>query len=49
MKNYLLYTAFVVLLFLTSVLMAQDKKAHNVDNTGIALQGYSRYLTLTLV
>ena len=39
-----------VLLLLSSPLMAQDKKANNIDNSNIALQGYSpvSYLDLGL-
>ncbi len=41
MKNIMKYSSLAVIIFLSSVLFAQDKKGYNIDNSNIALQGYS--------
>ncbi len=50
MKNIIKTTIVVVALIINSAIFAQDKKANNIDNSNIALQGYSpvSYLDLSL-
>lgn len=50
MKNLIKTTVLGLALFMSSVLFAQDKMANNIDNSNIALQGYSpvSYLDLGL-
>ncbi|TCI92184.1 YHS domain-containing (seleno)protein [Tenacibaculum sp. M341] len=50
MKNIIKTTIVVVALIINSAVFAQDKKANNIDNSNIALQGYSpvSYLDLGL-
>lgn len=40
-KNMFKTTLIAVVLLITSTLYAQDNKANNIDNSNIALQGYS--------
>lgn len=50
MKNLIKTTILGLALVMSSVLVAQDKMANNIDNSNIALQGYSpvSYLDLGL-
>ena len=50
MKRIAIITASLAFLFLSSTVLAQDKQANNIDNSNIALQGYSpvSYLDLGL-
>ncbi|WP_040281085.1 YHS domain-containing (seleno)protein [Psychroserpens damuponensis] len=50
MKNLIKTTILGLALVMSSVVFAQDKKANNIDNSNIALQGYSpvSYLDLGL-
>lgn len=50
MKNIIKTTIVIVALIINSAVFAQDKKANNIDNSNIALQGYSpvSYLDLGL-
>lgn len=50
MKNLRKLSGLVVALLFTTVMMAQDKNANNIDDSKIALQGYSpvSYLDLNL-
>jgi YHS domain-containing protein len=41
MKSLKKISTFVFAVFLASTSLAQDKKAHNIDNSNIALQSYS--------
>lgn len=41
MKNLLKTSILAVVFLMTTVAFAQDKKANNIDNSNIALQGYS--------
>lgn len=41
MKNLIKTTILIVALSIVTVTFAQDKKANNIDNSNIALQGYS--------
>lgn len=46
----ILLSLFITMIWATSCINAQDKQAYNIDNSGIALQGYSpvSYLDLGL-
>ncbi len=50
MKNLIKITVVALLMSVSSTLIAQDKKANNIDNSNIALAGYSpvSYLDLEL-
>ncbi len=41
MKNLFKTTVVLVAILTSTIVMAQDKKANNIDNSNIALQGYS--------
>ncbi|MDN5200276.1 YHS domain-containing (seleno)protein [Fulvivirgaceae bacterium BMA10] len=41
MKSIKNISTLLVVLFITTATFAQDKKANNIDNSNIALQGYS--------
>lgn len=41
MKTIKNISTFIIAVFAISTSLAQDKKAHNIDNSNIALQGYS--------
>ena len=50
MKNSIKLFTLVITLLVTTSVMAQDKKGYNIDNSNIALEGYSpvSYLELGL-
>ena len=50
MKNSIKTGALLIALITTTTIFAQDKKAYNIDNSNIALEGYSpvSYLDLGL-
>ena len=50
MKRIAFLAALLAVAFLSNNLLAQDKQANNIDNSNIALQGYSpvSYLDLGL-
>ncbi|MBL6445084.1 hypothetical protein JMN32_02115 [Fulvivirga sp. 29W222] len=50
MKNLIKIYTLVTAMLMTSFVLAQDKKAYNIDNSNIALEGYSpvSYLNLGL-
>lgn len=50
MKNAISYFVIIIALFTVTIASGQDKKANNIDNSNIALQGYSpvSYLDLGL-
>ncbi len=48
MKNLIKTSVLVITFLMTTVSFAQDKKANNIDNSNIALQGYSPVSYLNL-